>query len=261
MASQGEFNSHEGSPIIRPDDSEDDFEAGFTLQLPVSSTAPEHRIKEEDSDGAWKFGAQEFVDLSAPEPEIKVEDTDKGWKFSSREIVDLSAPEIRIKEEDVDGIWKISNQELIELSDSEHDFQTRDQEPTNSLKLPNDHGQNASQTQGKQAGHDHNQQGDKNGNTDQVLPQEIMHEQNPIDRWNIDAAEKEQTLSVLVERALEKILGGGTNLLNNLQPLHQQTSGTDEVDPNAWMNATVDSDTDPEATYVAPSYLPDTLFI
>ena len=231
-------------------------------------------IKNENSTAPWKFSEAELIELSDSEYthfdiSVKKEEVETLWKFSDAERIELSDSEqtpftTPIKHEKSIAPWKFLGAERIELSDSEHEIICRSQNPADSsifeIGDQEHHGQDASQYQGLPNSQKCRREGDQGlhlGSQDQYLdsgeahPQTTMSDQSNMGSQSNGMSNVQNIQRMLAERALGKPLVGSADvILNNFQASHSRASGIDTENSHDWMNATIDSDMDPGATYV-----------
>lgn len=280
MASRSEASSHEGSPsIIRPDDSDDDLEASFDLNslitsqtstgLPLSgdiTDLPKRSqeqdsivipVKKEDVIKQWTSSEAECIDLSDSEQSpflipIKKEEP-MTWKFSGGECINLLDSEqdpagMHIKKENPDVSWNFTKLELVELSDTEDGIPGQTQLLADSSTHED---ANQEETSHEEINHDHEDANHENGNRGDINHGKMnFGAMDHEDSWESAKSKMQHYQKILAERALGRPLAEGADrLFNKLQTPHVQNSDTDALDPNSWMNATIDPDADSGAAY------------
>jgi hypothetical protein len=198
-------------------------------------------------------------------PKIK-EEWDARWKFADMEHIDLTDSVMPTPEQEREQTEKIPHTGLIHCSSSENDILFQAQISASSPVgegNKEDCFQAATRNHNREVVQEHRREADQHGNresqdpsraSDPLPTQTHLHKHNQFNGRNNDLNRMHQVQKLLAERALGKPLAEDADVLfNKLQPSHSLASGTDERDPNTWMNATVDSDTDPGSTY-APSF-------
>lgn len=281
MASADEVNSDMDSPsIIRPEVYKD-LGYGFNLEFLTAHetsavSVPGEGIRavdptvKDEYEVPWRFSEAEHIEISDSEQNpfiISAKKNDFGtpWKFLEKEFIELSDSEqnlyvMPIKEEPM-ASRNFSETEPVKLSDSEHDIpsQTRFSGDSSILKGTNheNYGEGADQSQDLSAGLDYGQEAhqvldqeplDMNPDVRRTHSRQILDGQSKAERQNNRVSKLQRFQERLAEHALGKSLVEGAD---KLQKSPSRTSGTDAADPNDWMNATLDSDTDPGARYVS----------